>query len=250
MTMPITSVRQLVLSVALGATVLLTGCSGFRSLSPEAPPGTTLEGVWRLNPAQSDDPRKVLESLRARARKRAQQYAANPPPEQPAQQGSRRRGQGQGGGTATDDGSQQGPDYTYQGDVNSTGMVDIRSPFVRVMASDMLRNEVLAIHQSPGSFIIDYGSSVRRLTAGAPSVVSVPGGVADQKTGWSGKDYVVDLRSQVGPDISEEYSLSQKHGRQLIVKVHLGGSGLPTVNLNLVYDPGGDATPHSFPTME
>ena len=113
-----------------------------------------------------------------------------------------------------------------------------------------LRNEVLAIKQLPDSFVIDYGTSVRRLTPGGRSVVSVPGGVGDQSTGWKGKEYVVQIRSQVGPDVTEQYSLSQKSGKQLIVKVRLSGWSFPNVELTRVYDPAGAAEPRSFPSID
>jgi hypothetical protein len=240
------SATQLLLSGVLAAS--LAGCASVGNYASDAPPGGGLEGVWRLNAAESDDPKKVLEKLRREARKRAQ-YVAPVEQQVPQQGGGRRRGGGQAG-----DGQQQPQTITaddgYQGDPNGPRQVDVRSPFVRVMGSDLLRNEVMAIHETPGSFTLDYGSSIRRLTPGERSVVSVPGGVADQSTGWKGKAYVVELHSQVGPDITEQYSLSEKRGRQLIVKVHLGGSGMPNVSLTRVYDPGGNATPRSLPTID
>src|ERR1700730_18472740 len=66
--MPIVRAGRVVLCAA-AATSLAGGCAG-TTLSPEAPPGVTLAGAWKLNGAASDDPQKVLERMRAEAVKR------------------------------------------------------------------------------------------------------------------------------------------------------------------------------------
>jgi hypothetical protein len=117
-----------------------------------------------------------------------------------------------------------------------------------MLEEDAFRSEVLTIKQSPTSFIIDYGSSTRRLTPGLKSVVSDVRGVADQSTGWSGKEYVIDKRSQDGPNVSEHYSLTDG-GKQLVVKMTMGGNGFPAVKLTRVYDTAGAQT-RGFPTND
>ena len=46
-------------------TTFLGGCAGSRMAS-DAPAGATLAGTWRLEPASSDDPQKVLALVRAK----------------------------------------------------------------------------------------------------------------------------------------------------------------------------------------
>ncbi len=116
--------------------------------------------------------------------------------------------------------------------------------------SDVLRNEVLSIKQRPDAFVIDYGVTVRSYTPGLKNVVSVPGGVGDQSTGWSGKDYVIAISSQLGLQMTQTFSISNKNGRQLIVKIHLSGTGIPTLNLTRVYDPTNAETPRSLPSID
>jgi hypothetical protein len=118
--------------------------------------------------------------------------------------------------------------------------------------SDVLRNEVLAIKQRPDAFIVDYGTTTRSFTPGEKSVVSVPEGVADQGAGWKGKDFVVDVRSQLAMQMTETFSLStnKSGGRQLIVKIHLSGSRMPTLSLKRVYDPTSGESPHSLPSID
>ena len=220
-----------------GLMLALSGCGGLSSLGPGAPPGVDLAGVWRLNPAASDDPRKVFERLRPRG----PSGSDSPTP------GSGRRSRRGGQDSSPAGGAgQQAAEDPY---ANVIPMP--RSPLPFIPNSDLLRNEVLAIKQRPDSFVLDYGTSVRRLTPGARSVVSVPGGVADQSTGWNGREFVIQIRSQVGPDVTEQYSLSQKSGgKQLIVKMRLSGWRFPTVELTRVYDPAAGAEPRSFPSID
>ena len=220
-----------------GLMLALSGCGGIGNLAPDSPPGVDLAGVWRLNVAASDDPRKVLERLTP--------HGASAPSSAAPRSGRRSRRGGQDPSQGSGQGGQQSAEDPY---ANVLPMP--RSPLPFIPNSDLLRNEVLAIKQRPDAFVIDYGTSVRRLTPGARSVISVPGGVADQSTGWKGKQYVVEIRSQVGPDVKEQYSLSQKSGKQLIVKMRLSGWSFPNVELTRVYDPAGAAAPRGLPSID
>ncbi len=121
----------------------------------------------------------------------------------------------------------------------------LRSPFSQIFSSDMVRSDVVTIRESPGKFILDYGSSIRRFNPGERSVVSVPNGVADQRTGWKGRDYVVNLRSQEGPNQEEVYALSPDKKR-LTLTLRVGGNGFPNIKLTRVYNPGTTA-PRAYP---
>ena len=61
---------------ALLMTPVLTGCFGAH-FAPETPKGVELQGVWRLNRTASDDPQKVIDTLRAEALKKLRR-AMNP----------------------------------------------------------------------------------------------------------------------------------------------------------------------------
>jgi hypothetical protein len=225
--------RPVRLALLTLAATLLAGCQGVGSYEPSAPPAVNFAGTWRLNAAQSDDPRKVLQKLQPKR-------SSSAPPGISSER--RRRGGQPGEGS----GRQQVaplPDDPLEAPLP-------RSAFALVPNADLLRNEVLGIKQLPDAFVLDYGTSVRRLTPGQHSVVSVPGGVGDQSTGWKGRDYVVEVRSQLGLQMQETYSLSDKNGRQLIVKIHISGSGLPSLNLTRVYDPARSETPRSLPSID
>jgi hypothetical protein len=211
------------------ATVLCgLGCSSVGSYGSTAPPGADFAGTWRLNVAASDDPRKALAKFRPRrgASQQTQQMA-----------GRRRRGQQSG----------QNSNDVFPDDDQGPSAPTL---LTLIPNSDVLRNEVLAIKQRPDAFIVDLGTSTHSFTPGEKSVVSVPEGVGDQSAGWHGKDFVVDVRSQLGMQMTETFSLSTKSGRQLIIKIHLNGSGVPRVALTRVYDATSAEAPRSLPTIE
>jgi hypothetical protein len=224
------------------AMIMLTlgGCAGGGRLSEEAPPGVRLAGVWRLNPAASDDPRKALEHV-----KRPPAPMVSAPPTQARH---RRPGSAPQGGTGTEAGgndtaADQEDPRDYHGDAQ------LRSPYAQLLESDLIRSDVLTIRQTPEALVFDYGTSVRRFKPGMHSVVSVPGGVADQSTGWEGTQYVVQVNSHVSPSMTERYTLSADH-RQLILKLNLAGAGVSSVQLKRVYDAVNDVVPRSLPTND
>jgi hypothetical protein len=91
--------------------------------------------------------------------------------------------------------------------------------------------------------------TVRKYTPGGHSVVSSETGVADQNSGWKSKEYVIDIKPQLGRKVTEEYGLSPD-GRQLVVKLHIASFDLPKVNLTRVYDPTGQVVPNARPSNE
>ena len=222
------------------AAATLAGCAGAR-LSADAPPDLSLAGAWRLDRAASDDPQKLLERMRAEAfRKMSRRAVAGSP------------GPGaRGAGTRT---AQRPEDSPFPADsapadpapvsAGSAARPDplVRSPMAQWLRASIARGEFLTVRQPPGEFVLDYGNSQRRFTPGAQSVVSAQNGVADQRSGWKGREYVIELRGQSGPDVTERYALSAD-GRRLVEKLHIGAEELSAVDLTRVYVPAGETTP-------
>ena len=210
---------------------LLAGCAG-STLVENPPPGVNLAGAWRLDHGASDDPQKVLEQMRAQAMKiisrQSQQVVM------PARGG--RQGQAQS--------PESGPDPALaQPPPPGTHFDPLRhSPMAHVILNMVARGDFLTVRQSPGEFVLDYGSSRRTFTPGQHSVVSAEGGVGDQTSGWKGRAYVIEVKPQNGPLMTEEYELSAD-GKQLLTKLHIGSSELPAVNLTRVYRPADQGTP-------
>jgi hypothetical protein len=244
--MPIPRASRSIVCAALLMAAALAGCIGTR-LSPETPSGVQLQGVWRLNRAASDDPQKIIDKLREEALKKIHRAMNAPPPsslDQPGG-GQRRRGGGVGNAGVTDQPTpeelqaQQGP-----------GMDPLRnSPTMHELRAILQRSDYLTIHQSPDQMAFDYGTTVRSYTPGGHSVVSSENGVADQKSGWNGKQYVINIKPQLGPQVVEEYALSPD-GKQLIVKSHIGPFELSKVNFTRVYDATGAVVPNSSPSND
>jgi hypothetical protein len=234
--MPIVRAGRVLLCAA--AATSLAGCAGTR-LSPDAPAGVILAGAWRLNRAASDDPQKLLDRMRAEAFKRmARRVTAAPPPEV------------RGGGRRSSD---EQPVEEDSAPVRARGAPRpdplLRSPMAHVLLTSIARGDFLTVRQGPGEFALDYGTSQRRFTPGARSVVSAEGGVADQTSGWNGREYLIRVRGQLGPDVTERYGLSAD-GKHLVAKLHIATEELSAVELTRVYDPTNETAPRQLPTND
>ena len=72
---------------------------------------------------------------------------------------------------------------------------------------------------------------------GQRSVVSVPDGVADQRSGWHGHEYVISIKPQVGPSSTQTFKLSPD-GKQLLETIEIGRDGrIPSIKVTRVYVP-------------
>jgi len=219
----------------------LAGCGGHLAEAPA--PGVALAGAWKLNPTTSDDPQKVIERMRAQALQRIARHEQTAPP--PQQSATHHHG-GAGAGSATDN------QDSAQQEVFDPGhhLDPLRnSQMMHVLAAALARGDYLTVRVRAGEVVFDYGTSVRSFSPGGHSVVSAEGGVADQTSGWSGRDYVIHLRAQMGPDVAENYSVSAD-GKHLIETLRIGPAELPVVNLTRVYDPTSETAPRNLPTND
>jgi hypothetical protein len=121
---------------------------------------------------------------------------------------------------------------------------------IKALRADMARAESVTIHQTPDRFSLDYGVMVRSFTPGAVSVVGADWGVADQSSGWKGKDFVIEVKPQTGVADIEKYSLSDD-GKHLVEQLRLGGGEFPVVQLKRVYDHTDKPSPRAaFPSND
>jgi hypothetical protein len=230
----------------VAAAAALAGCAAGSGLAPERPAGVSLAGAWKLDHAASDDPQKLLDQMRAEAfkiirRQQQQQQAAQ------LQRPGMRGGQG---------GSQQGDDQMTDEDAllapGPGGRRPdplLRSPMAHIIIETVARGDFLTVRESPGEFVLDYGTSERSFTPGGRSVVSAEGGVGDQTSGWKRREYVIEIKAQLGPTVTDSYGLSADR-RQLVEKLHIGGGELPAVNLTRVYNPTNEVAPRKLPTND
>jgi hypothetical protein len=224
------------------AVAALLGCAGSR-LAPDPPAGLSLAGAWKLDRAASDDPQRVLARMRTEALKRmGQRVVATGPP-----RGGARGAREERARTAQpeDPGLDADPAPVSAGRGPPPDPLK-RSPMARALLASIARGDFLTVRQSPGELVLDYGTSQRRFTPGAHSVVSAESGVADQSCGWKGREYVVEVRAQTGPDVTERYGLSPD-GRHLVERLHIAPEELSAVDLTRVYDPTDDTAPRQMP---
>lgn len=228
--------------VLVCALAALAGCA--TRLAADPPAGVSLAGNWKLDPAASDDPQKVLAQMRAEAIKIINRRLNAPPPPPPRP--------GQRGGTSSQGQEQQYDDAAAQAQPGPGGQRPDplqRSPMAHVILTTLARGDFLTVRQSPAEMVFDYGTSTRNFTPGAHSVVSAEGGVGDQTSGWKGREYVIEIKGQLGPDVTERYGLSAD-GRQLVETLHLGSGELPAITLRRVYHSTNETAPQQLPTNE
>lgn len=225
--------------LACAAAVALCGCVG-ATLSPDAPGGVSLAGSWKLNHGASDDPQKVLAKMRDQATKiiRQQQaeIAARTGTLPPDVMGDAPAPEGTSPPAGAPAGQRRGDPLR-------------RSPMASVIRTMLERGDFLTVRQSPTEFVLDYGTSRRSFTPGLHSVVSAEGGVGDQTAGWHRKSFVIKVKPQNGPEVTESYSLSAD-GKQLIETFAVASAELPAETLKRVYDPTSETAPRQLPTIE
>jgi hypothetical protein len=230
-------VRAREITVSAVASVALVGCASVGRFEPNPSHTVDLSGSWTLDHAASDDPQPILEKLRPKLRRDS--YGGMSPDDGtgdngqmgPPDSGPQRGGQGGQGGRRRGGGSdsQQMQAYRNNNDAYT------HSTVIKALRADLARAESVTIRQTPDHFSLDYGVMVRSFTPGAKSVVGADWGVADQSSGWKGKDYVIEVKPQTGVADVEKYSLSDD-GKHLIEQLKLGGGEFPVVQLKRVYD--------------
>jgi hypothetical protein len=239
---------------------------GAPRLAPETPAGIDLAGQWRLNRQASEDPRALIAKLQEKVARQMRRsgpddlYGEDPYGDTSSGSGSSGRGSsgshgaggaggenrdsrggggeqgtGQTSGQASGQAGNQGgpPDGGWRSRINPNSFLRVRYD---AALGSRLSGEAMTIEQSPDRFAIIRGDSRRSYTPGVHSVVSVADGVADQTSGWKGREYVIDVNPQVGPHLTERYALSADG--QLVEKVSLNESGLPKLEFTRVYERG------------
>jgi hypothetical protein len=232
-------------ALALVALALAACGGGAGRLKPETPAGVNLAGTWRLNRQASEDPQPMLEKIRQDEMKRMRRYmrtADDDPDLDPYENGTSGERRGPRGGAERGTSERSGDDAERVGGRRGRFR---QLPYEQALGA-ALSSDSLKIEQSPTRFAIIRGDDTRSFTPGGESVVSVADGVADQHSGWSGREYVIEVRPQVGPRVIERYGLSAD-GRQLVEKFTLTDEGWPKLEFTRVYDAGA-LTPRGLPT--
>jgi hypothetical protein len=242
-------VRAREISLATLAAMALAGCAGVSRLDPSPGKAVDLSGSWVLDHAASDDPKAVIEKLRPQPPKHRGDMPPDDgsgddmgPPDTGGQQGGRQQGgRGRRGGSQ----GQGQPQLAYRNNNDAY----THSTVLKMLQADLARAESLTIRQDPERFSLDYGSAVRNFTPGAVSVVSAAWGVADQASGWKGREFVIHVKPQEGVASVESFSLADD-GKHLVEELHLGGGEFPAVKLKRVYDRADHPVPRDVPTND
>jgi hypothetical protein len=227
----------------------LIGCGSLGRYESSPRHTVDLSGNWTLNRAASEDPKPVIDGLRPKPTSRRWQMPDDDDsgPQDGGSSGPQPGGGGTGGrGSRSRRGSaNEQPQYAYRSgnEAFSHGMV------LKMLSADIARAENLTIHQSPDRLTIDYGNSIRSFTPGARSVVSAAWGVADQSSGWKGKEFVIAVKPQSGVATTETFSLSDD-GKHLLEDLRMGGGDFPAIRLKRVYDQADHPVQRTVPTSD
>ena len=242
--------RKVHASLLACAAAALAGCAA--GPKAEAPAGVTLAGLWKLDRAASDDPQQLIARMRAQALK-IMGARAGPGIDEAvrgAPGGRGRGGAGGAGGAQPSDANPLTPDEPAPGGHGARRPDPLQySPMMHVLSEALARGDFLTLRQSSDELVFDYGTTARSFTPGAHSVVSAQMGVADQVSGWEGREYVINIRAQLGPNIVDRYGLSPD-GRRLIEKLRIGPAELPAVTLTRVYERTTETAPRAPPTSD
>jgi hypothetical protein len=119
-----------------------------------------------------------------------------------------------------------------------------------IVQSLLERGDHLTVVQKPDEMVFDFGGQRRSFTPGAHSVVSAEGGVGDQTSGWHNKSYVISIRPQNGPSVTETFGLSPD-GKQLLETLHIDQYELPfAVDVKRTYDRTTETGPRQLSPAE
>jgi hypothetical protein len=231
----------------LACTAALAGCAG--GPQAESPAGVSLAGIWKLNHSLSDDPQQVIAKMRAQALKiMARSSASGGGSDEATRAG--RGGRGGATGTQSPDVNPLTPDEPATGGHGAHRPDPLQySPMMHALSEALARGDFLTVRQSSEQLVFDYGTTARSFTPGVHSVVSAQMGVADQVSGWDGRDYVINIRAQLGPNIVDRYGLSND-GQRLVEKLRIGPAELPAVALTRVYERTTETAPRAPPTSD
>lgn len=214
-----TAAKRWMCAAVLALTGCLAACTGMGHVSADAPANVNLAGTWKLDPQHSTDTRKALDDALTSARKADRPRA--------------RTGLGYGSDAAL----LAPPQLVF-------------APDVSLQRSLLENGDWLKIEQRPDEVVISTGASSRSYVPGERSVVSVPGGVADQNSGWKSREYWISLKPQVGPSVTETFKLSPD-GKQLIEYIEIGRDGhIPGLKVTRVYLPTQDQAPSALPSQD
>jgi hypothetical protein len=242
-------VRAREIALAAVASVALAGCGSVGRFEPSPDHVVDLSGSWTLDRTLSDDPKLIMEKLRPKP----VNHGWDRPPDDGLGDDSSGPPQGQGGGGqqgggqrgSRRGGSQGQPQVAYRNNNDAY----THSTVIRMLQADLARADSLTIRQAPDQFTLDYGSAVRNFTPGAVSVVSAAWGVADQSSGWKGREFVIQVKPQMGVATVESFSLVDD-GKHLVEELHMGGGDFPAVKLKRVYDRADHPVPRDVPTND
>jgi|GEM_PF-2097434 len=225
------------LTTSLLATIATAGVSvAIAGLKDSPPKNVDLTALWKINPEESDDPQKVI----AKKRKDSDNGRGN----------SRNRGSG-GGNPGTDvgdvfggvifggvifgggAGAKRGGD-SDRPDEDPAPQQSMRVPLDSFLAT----REQFEIEQQPDELTIRDFEETSTCKPGELTKVPLQSGeLVEQRCGWDGDVFVMELMSPDGVKRAHRYELRNKDKQLVVTSQVKGGSGhLADLRIRRVYD--------------
>jgi hypothetical protein len=186
--------------------------------------------MWKLDPQLSTDTRVALQHILPKPSKH--RFTSDDEDTDSTADSS---------GVGTDNGSGTGQGQGEGRQSRSSLFLNEENPGypvdISLQRSLLSGGDYLKIQQRPDEFVVWNGDTTQSYVPGEHAVVSVPSGVADQRSGWKGKEYWISIRPQLGPNVTEEFRLSDD-GKHLIETIDVGSDHrVRSLRVTRVYDP-------------
>ncbi len=211
--MPTRPHRSLCLCVALLPWVL-AGCADQLKVTPPADP-PHLTGDWRLNEASSGRVNVAVADLQSQLLKLTDQSHPSP---------AARSGGTRGRSAGPTPHSSAGRSSGQQAPAIVVSAPRVGANLVEEFLAHVPEGNDLALRVAPGAFTQQTGAGSEQCTPGVLLAVTLGHVGADEICGWNGRAFVVRIKPEYGPTLTERYALAPKG--ELVLTLRLAGGGL------------------------
>lgn len=232
-------------SLYLCATLLfaMSGCADqLKATPPHNVP--RLAGNWELDAASSESLGTAVEAIQAQLHKLLRRGHHGPAAGNPVE---RRHREGGGFGIPGDNRPQEASNSIPTPQIPK---VVVRAPqvgmkLIREFLANVPEGNYLALRIAPGVFTQLTGAGSEQCTPGVLTAVTLGEVAANETCGWRGRAFVVQIRPQYGPTLTEQYELAPNG--ELVLVLRLAGGGLD-VRLTRRYRRTSQSPPIPLPT--
>ncbi len=203
---------------------VLAGCADELKVAPPAH-APRLTGDWRLNQAASGRVNAAVADLQSQLLKLMGHGHA---PIAAPGSGTGRPAGGQAprspGGTSSASPTTGGSSPGQQAPAVVVSAPRVGANLVEEFLAHVPEGNALALRVAPGAFTQQTGAGAEQCTPGVLTAVTLGKVGADEICGWNGRAFVVRIKPEYGPTLTERYALASNG--ELVFTLRLAGGGL------------------------